>query len=115
MQLKTRMDVEFWIYSTHLVQIVIFRERGTRLVWAWIDPCPFGQICQIEYFCTGGLSLCSSMLLVLCCDIEVFNPAAQYSMVKPAGVQPFQALMIIGFSLHEFQILLKYAIQIKRI
>ena len=50
-----------------------------------------------------------STLLVLCCDIEVFNPAAQYSMVKPAGVQPFQALMIIGFSLHEFQILLKYA------
>ena len=61
----------------------------------------------IQYLCTGVLAA-----VCLCCDIEVFNPA-QYSMDKPAGVQPFQALMIIGFSLHEFQILLKYGRQIK--
>ena len=65
MQLKTRTDVDFWIYPTHIVQIVIFRERGTWLVWAWIDPRPFGQ-CQIEYFCTGGRSLWA---LCLCCVV----------------------------------------------
>ena len=88
------------------VKNVIFRKKrgeGVRLIWAGNDPCPFVQ-CQIKYLCSGFLSLC--------CDMRVFNPA-QYPMVNPAGVQPFQALMIIGFSLHEFEIVFKYGRQIK--
>ena len=60
----------------------------------------------------GQFKILAFLTFRLCCD-KMVSELAQYSMDNPAGVQPFQPLMIIEFNFHEFEIVFKYWRQIK--